>query len=300
MLTKSVRLNFFPLNFSWVALHPNPQGVVFFIGGAFFGTFPTFFYRFLLKDIFNQRYTIVALPYRFSLRHWSVATTLVKDKESLISAIIDEAQHRGYSSEIYKTDPTSTTSNFFWLGHSLGCKYIALLELLTNLEDKNENKRLSLVKSFTQGNCIPLKEQKNLEAILADVDLEKISLKNQPSLLMAPAIEGLEGAIPIFRNGGFAELKKLLNNLGIKVEPSQTETFCLIKEKKELFNLTSLIYFTEDTRVAAPTVNWLITNIKDRLVKIKALAGKHLAPLGWQNGDPEIPATVLEFLKTKL
>ncbi len=45
---------FQPLYFSWVAVHPNFKGVVQFIGGALFGTFPTFFYRYYLRKISNE------------------------------------------------------------------------------------------------------------------------------------------------------------------------------------------------------------------------------------------------------
>ncbi|MBR8830277.1 MAG: hypothetical protein N5P05_003369 [Chroococcopsis gigantea SAG 12.99] len=294
MTTQFSKLEFIPLNFSWVALHPDPEGVIFFIGGAFFGTFPTVFYRFFLKKLFERKYTIVALPYRFSLRHWSIATSLVRDQVDLRENMIQEAKRRGYSYNLYKEKPTEKNSNYFWLGHSLGCKYIALLELLTDLGDDGTGSR---VRDLTRGDCIPERERRHLRESLADISLKEISLKSQPSILMAPAIEGLEGAIPIFRNGGFSGLKKFLNRIGIKVEPSQKETFCLIEQETQLFNLTSLIYFKDDTRIAAPTVKWLLENISGRLVNKRELKGKHLAPLGWLDGDGEIAMTVIDFLK---
>jgi hypothetical protein len=295
MISDPRDLKFLPLNFSWVALHPQPIGVIYFIGGAFFGTFPTLFYRYLLTNLFNKGYTIVALPYRFTFRHWSVAISLVKDQETLKAAMIDEAKHRGYDYSIYQEDPTSKKDNYFWLGHSLGCKYIALLELLSDLENQKQTKQELIAKFAKKNNCIPEQEQKSLEDALIGVDLEKISLKNQPSILMAPAIEGLEGAIPVFRNGGFKGLQDFLNKIGIKVEPSQEETFCLINQS-QLFNLTRLIYFNQDTRIAAATVKWLLANLGERLAGKKELKGGHLAPLGWIKGDPKISQTVKDFL----
>jgi hypothetical protein len=53
---------FIPLQFNWVAINPKPIGVVYFIGGAFFGTFPNLFYRYLLKQVFERGYTIIAIP----------------------------------------------------------------------------------------------------------------------------------------------------------------------------------------------------------------------------------------------
>jgi hypothetical protein len=47
-------MKFQPVSHSWVALHPQPKGVIQFIAGAFFGTFaPMFFYRYLLQFLFE-------------------------------------------------------------------------------------------------------------------------------------------------------------------------------------------------------------------------------------------------------
>ncbi|MFM7790795.1 MAG: DUF1350 family protein, partial [Microcystis panniformis] len=50
--TMTAEFKFIPLQFNWVAINPKPIGVVYFIGGAFFGTFPNLFYRYLLKQVF--------------------------------------------------------------------------------------------------------------------------------------------------------------------------------------------------------------------------------------------------------
>lgn len=292
-MTKSPKFQFLPLSFNWVALHPNPIGVIYYIGGAFFGTFPTIFYRYLLHRLFEQGYTIVAIPYRFTFRHWSVALGLAKEQSIIRKGLIDEAKHRQYAYQIYEKGQQSEEANHVWLGHSLGCKYIALLELLTSLEKAGYHRKKLISRLF--GDCIPVKGLKNLETVLLGIDLKQVSIKSQSSLLMAPAIEGIEAAMPLLRNPRLAGVKKMLDKLGIKVEPSQAETFCLIEQSK-LFNLTSVISFIEDTRVAAPTVRWLFHNLGQRLVQQRILRGKHLAPLGWRRGDPEIAKTVGDFL----
>ena len=296
-MTEPIKLKFIPLNFSWVALHPQPIGVIHFIGGAFFGTFPTIFYRYLLSDLFHQGYTIIVLPYRFTFRHWAVAINLVQDLVTLREAIVNEAKHRDYDYKLYQEEeeeePRTKKANYFWLGHSLGCKYITLLELLTDLEKSHVNHPNKITHIF--GNCLPLPEQKNLQALLANIDLTKISIENQTSILMAPAIEGIEGAIPFLRFPQFTRIKKIINNIGFKVEPSQEETLSLIQQS-QLFNLTHLIEFKQDTRIAASTVEWLLKNLDRRLVQKKKLEGKHLAPLGWINGNPKIGKTVKKFL----
>lgn len=286
-MTQSIHFKFIPLNFSWIALHPKPVGTIYFIGGAFFGTFPTIFYRFLLRHLFDRGYTIVALPYRFTLRHWDVATGLASDQCTLQQVLIEEAQYRGYEAQIYED---LENGKHFWLGHSLGCKYIALLEVLTDFEMHDCGKQNLL------SNCIPLAGQKALKQALVHADLSRFSLRNQSSILLAPAIEGLEGAIPILRNPMFSNFQKWLDQIGIKVDPSQAETFCLAKQGQS-FNLTSLIAFRGDTRVAAPTVRWLLKNLEDRLLRTEQLEGRHLAPLGWTRGNLEISKTVERFLQ---
>jgi hypothetical protein len=128
---------FIPLQFNWVAINPKPIGVVYFIGGAFFGTFPNLFYRYLLKQVFERGYTIIAIPYRFTFRHWNVSIEMVKDLIGLRKAIYEEAKFLGYEDNLnlYLEDPTAGNPNYFWMGHSLGCKYISLLEVLSDVEN---------------------------------------------------------------------------------------------------------------------------------------------------------------------
>ena len=65
------KLKFRPISHSWVARHPQPEGVVQFVGGAFFGTFgPTLFYRHLVNYFYDKAYTIVILPFSFSFNHY--------------------------------------------------------------------------------------------------------------------------------------------------------------------------------------------------------------------------------------
>ena len=295
------KFKFIPLNFNWVAIHPRPIGVIQVIGGAFFGSFPTIFYRYLLRKLFDKGYTIIALPFRFTFRHWSVAISLVKDQGELLEAISVEAQRLGYEYEIYEKPPISQPGKYFWLGHSLGCKYIALLELLTDLEEyliaqgfvanfQTKEVRDVLGKCVTQEQCQEIWDR------LQQVDLRAISLKNQPVLLMAPAITGIESAIPV------KALADLVKRLGLDVKPTVEETHCLIKASN-LFNLIGLMAFSEDN-IARDTVHWLPDNLPHPPLKFWQLLGrKHLAPLGWRNGDTQLVNQVMqgiEVLKEKV
>jgi hypothetical protein len=279
----SGNFTFIPLKFNWVALNPNPKGVVYFIGGAFFGSFPNIFYRYLLKKIFEEGYTVVAIPFRFTFRHWSVSIEIARGLIDLRKDLYSEALFRGYTDNIniYNEDPILDKFNYLWVGHSLGCKYISLLEILTGIDEPN-------LKNVLQ-KCTQTKQAKEITKSLGELNIENISLENQPSLFLAPVIAGIQNAIP------FPPLASLANTLGLDVQPSVEETRCLIINSP-LFNLIGLITFIKDVR-AKETIDWFITHLAGKISSNKSLCGRnHLSPLGWQNGDDILAENVIKSI----
>lgn len=262
---------FNPVAFSWVAIHPEPKGVIQFIGGAFFGTFPTVFYRYFLQTLFEEGYTIIAFPFRFSFRHWSIAIALLKEQEIL----------RKELSDITGNDLYLEKANYFWLGHSLGCKYIALLEFLSSEQWKQ-----------IAESCIEPQAYQRIETTIANAGLESASILSQPSLLIAPDISNTESAIPV------RALARFLDRVGLGVMPTREQTQCFI-EGSRLFNLTAMISFDKDKLAGSETdmfkdkhtqensdVLWFIQQLKTRKFPILQveLEGKHLEPLGVKVG----------------
>jgi Protein of unknown function (DUF1350) len=264
---------FSPISFSWVAIHPKPKGVVQFIGGAFFGTFPNIFYRYFLKQIFLEGYTVVALPFRFTFRHWSVAISLLREQETLRLLLAQRAKELGYDPSIY-----GKSSSYQWIGHSLGCKYIALLELLAEWSQDTEKVRRQ-IKRKTK------KSDDQLKQIKESVKGLSISIKDQASLLMAPDISNTQDAIKV------PLLPEFLDAIGLGVLPTKQETFDLIEESA-LFNLAKMISFDRDKiagNLKAPltpdnTVRMLIKILGGKLL-YEEVEGKHLRPLGLELGD---------------
>jgi Protein of unknown function (DUF1350) len=262
---------FNPVASSWVAIHPEPKGVIQFIGGAIFGTFPTVFYRYFLQALFAEGYTIIAFPFRFSFRHWPIAIALLKQQDIL----------RKELSDITGNDLYLEKANYFWLGHSLGCKYIALLEFLSGEQWKE-------IAEF----CIEPQAYQQIEAIIADAGLESASILNQPSLLIAPDISNTESAIPV------RTIARFLDRVGLGVLPTREQTQCFIKRSR-LFNITAIISFDKDKLAGSENdkfkdkqtqedsdVLWLIQQLKTRKFPILhvELNGKHLEPLGVKIG----------------
>ncbi|MBP5971663.1 DUF1350 family protein [Brasilonema sp. CT11] len=272
---------FRPISCSWVAVHPNPKGVIQFIGGAFFGTFPTVFYRYFFRELFNEGYTIVALPFRFSFRHWSIAISLLKEQGVLAEEIPKVAKRLNYQTDIYQ-DKT----RYFWIGHSLGCKYITLLEFLSGEEWP------TIVQDCLQDSEDQFQQ---IHKSIQDIPLEQHSIKGQPSLLIAPDISDTQSAIP----KPLAFIAHFLDQIKLGVLPTRKQTQCFI-EGSHLFNLTALISFDKDTIAGSQTdrdkdcqtrensdVLWLIEQLKSRKFPIlhQEIPGKHLEPLGIKIGN---------------
>jgi Protein of unknown function (DUF1350) len=268
---------FQPVSFSWVAIHPQPKGVVQFIGGSFFGSFPTLFYRYFLQQLFEEGYTVVALPFRFTFRHWPIALGLLKEQEILRKALTKIAQKLGYESEIYQE-----LSSYFWVGHSLGSKYIALLEILSDEQYPNILAQFSDRPDYEQ-----------IQSLIQSLDIKRPSIKNQPSLLIAPDISNTESAIPV------RSLAQLLDKLGLGVLPTREQTQCFIANSS-LFNLTALISFDRD-EIAGSTkdinkspeeqklsdVLWFLEQLRKRKFPLlsQEIEGKHLEPIGVKIGN---------------
>lgn len=277
-----VIFKFQPVSSSWVAIHPQPKGVVQFIGGAFFGTFPTLFYRYFLSQLFAEGYTIIALPFRFSFRHWPIAVSLLKEQEVISKELIAIAKRMGYDYNVYQKN-----SNYFWVAHSLGSKYVAMLEFLS---DVNWEKIV--------GECVENSQIGRIKNIVESIiGREEISIKGQASLLIAPDISNTESAIPV------PAIANFLDDIGLGVKPNRKQTQSFIKGSN-LFNLTALISFDKDTiagnkddinkstkQQKESDVLWFIELLKYKKLSeklqpvIREIPGKHLEPVGVKMGN---------------
>ncbi len=290
----NLKLRFKPVAHSWVALHPQPKGVIQFIAGAFFGTFgPMLFYRYLLQSLFDQGYTIILLPFNFTFNHYVEAGFLMREQYEILPELVRMATVEKYDYEAYLD-----RKNFSWIGHSLGCKYISLLEGFSALpEDSQAREQFirhllsktsdeSQIKSVIADINILIEELKrkmvevhNLICTYIDRDIEinSVFIKGQTSILLAPAITETSSAIrPKF-------LADIIDNLGLGVKPTREETYHLIKESK-LFNLTGLVCFKSD-KIAESTCEWFTKTLKKPPENFRrTVAGGHLRPLGIQLG----------------
>lgn len=114
-----MKMTFKAIAHSWVAPHPSPIGVVEFVGGALYGLLPTVSYRHFLSCLYKAGYTIVAMPFPFGFNHEGIARGLLDERQQIRAEL-------SYPPELPD----------FWVGHSVGCKYIALLEAMGAILDQ--------------------------------------------------------------------------------------------------------------------------------------------------------------------
>lgn len=279
---------------SWVAINPNPKGIIQFIGSFIFGSFPINSYKYLLQNLFEQGYTIIVFRFPFTplkFDHWQVATNILKEEYACRVEIIRFLTQNGKTShnnleilEIYLKD-----SNYYWLGHSLGCKYISLLEILSNeptqrnliiqksLGERYHEKLISLIKSVDIAREKAEQEISNL--LNQAININPFFIKDQPSVLLAPEISNT-----VTVNGITIPTHKPLSKFELLISPNARETKSMISQSKNLFNLTGIISFSQDS-IAKDDEYFLVEQLSLRGFRPplnKVLFGWHFKPLAIQ------------------
>ena len=276
------------LSSSWVAINPNPKGIIQFIGSFLFGSYPLNSYKYLFQNLFEQGYTIFVFRFPlnpFSFNHWRVAINLLEEEYHLrvkiIKLIIEYEQVSRDHLSFYLND-----SNYYWLGHSLGCKYISLLEILSNdskrrdlilktsLGERYDNNLISLIN--TVDNARKKAETEIKKLVNQPINICNSFIKDQPSILLAPEISNT-----VTINGVTIPTGNPLSNFELLVYPNARETKSMIAQSTELFNLTGIISFTQDS-IARDDVTFLVNQLQQRNFSLlhKELFGWHFEPNG--------------------
>ena len=287
---QSRSMQFKRISSSWVALHPRPKGVIQFVGGAFYGTRPTWHYRYFLSTLFDAGYTIIALPFRFTFHHWNVALDLLEEHYRVRQAILNVLPRESSRSGDYAF--YADAAHYTWVGHSLGCKYVILLEILNDGWAKFSEQAAALGLEKSQLDTIQshlmrvaqVHDQLNENSQSADrwsgsIESERPSIHNQAAILMAPVIADLAAAIPL------RSLQQGCELMGLKIVPTVEQTYDLIHHSQS-FNLLQVLQFQQDL-VAKPTCDRLVLSLKSPMSKVlstSAIVGKHLEPVGLQIG----------------
>lgn len=100
---------------NWVLIPRHPSGIVHFLGGAFVATAPQLTYRWLLEELANQNYAVIATPFVNTLDHSAIAQTVFQSFERTRERLHEKAMLRKRYLPVYG------------LGHSMGCKLHLLI-----------------------------------------------------------------------------------------------------------------------------------------------------------------------------
>lgn len=107
---------------NWVLIPPHPKGIVHFLGGAFVAAAPQVTYRWLLEQVAERGYAVVATPFVNTLDHAVIAESVLQSFESAIAQLQATAVLRKRYLPIYG------------MGHSMGCKLHLLIGSLFPVE----------------------------------------------------------------------------------------------------------------------------------------------------------------------
>jgi hypothetical protein len=94
---------------NWVYLPDRPRAIVHFLGGAFVATAPQITYRFLLEDLAQQGYGIIATPFFNTFNHHEITDQVYHNLER----VLDRLQLQSLP--------------IYGVGHSMGCKVHLLI-----------------------------------------------------------------------------------------------------------------------------------------------------------------------------
>jgi hypothetical protein len=132
---------------NWVLIPRNPIGIVHFLGGAFVATAPHITYRWLLEQLAEKGYVVIATPFVNTLDHTAIAKSVLLKFERTLERLQDSSALRNGYLPIYG------------VGHSMGCKLHLLVGSLFAI-DRAGNIFISF-NNYAARDAIPLVEQFN-------------------------------------------------------------------------------------------------------------------------------------------
>ncbi|MBO3463001.1 DUF1350 family protein [Aetokthonos hydrillicola Thurmond2011] len=144
-------MNWKEISGNWVLVPRNPIGIIHFLGGAFVATAPHLTYRWLLEQLANKGYVIIATPFVNTIDHIAIAKTVELNFERALERLYDSSQlHKRYLP-------------IYGVGHSMGCKLHLLIGSLSPVE--RAGNILISFNNYAARDAIPLMEQLNVNGL---------------------------------------------------------------------------------------------------------------------------------------
>ncbi len=129
---------------NWVLVPPRPVAIIHFLGGAFVASAPHVTYRWLLENLAQQGYAIVATPFVNTMDHTTIARQVLLALDRALDYLQNQVFRRRYLP-------------IYGLGHSMGCKLHLLIGSL--FPEERAGNILMAFNNFPARRSIPLLEQ---------------------------------------------------------------------------------------------------------------------------------------------
>ncbi|KJH70433.1 DUF1350 family protein [Aliterella atlantica] len=149
---------------NWVLIPRHPVGIVHFLGGAFVATAPHLTYRWLLEQLAEQGFAVVATPFVNTLDHSAIALSVLQSFDRTVAELHARSLLRRRYLPIYG------------LGHSMGCKLHLLIGSLFSVE--RAGNILISFNNFAARDAIPLVQQLNHPAFAVEFTPSPVETNN--------------------------------------------------------------------------------------------------------------------------
>jgi len=245
-------MNWQEISGNWVLIPRHPVGVIHFLGGAFVATAPQLTYRWLLENLANHGYVVIATPFVNTLDHQAIAQSVLKSFEFTLEKLKDLGLIRKRYLPIYG------------VGHSMGCKLHLLIGTLPGI-DRSGNILISF-NNFSANKAIPFIEQFNQFN-----SQFKEQFNNQ------------------FNRGSnnSSSLSNNIANLNVEFTPDPEETKQIIATSYRI-RRNLLVKFIKDDIDQTREIYNILDQLFPEMVTVKRLPGTHVTPIAqdipWQAG----------------
>lgn len=253
-------MNWQEISGNWVLIPSHPVGVIHFLGGAFVATAPHLTYRWLLENLANHGYVVIATPFVNTLDHEAIAQSVLKSFEFTLEKLKDLGLIRKRYLPIYG------------VGHSMGCKLHLLIGTIPGI-DRSGNILISF-NNFSANKAIPFIEQFN-------------QFNNQFKEQLTQFNNQFNQGDKISNQGSSSSLSNSISNLNVEFTPNPEETKNIIANSYSV-RRNLLIRFIKDDIDQTREIYNILDQLFPEMVTVKRLPGTHVTPIAqdipWQAG----------------
>ena len=253
-------MNWQEISGNWVLIPSHPVGVIHFLGGAFVATAPHLTYRWLLENLANHGYVVIATPFVNTLDHEAIAQSVLKSFEFTLEKLKDLGLIRKRYLPIYG------------VGHSMGCKLHLLIGTIPGI-DRAGNILISF-NNFSANKAIPFIEQFN-------------QFNNQFKEQLTQFNNQFNQGGKISNQGSSSSLSNSISNLNVEFTPNPEETKNIIANSYSV-RRNLLIRFIKDDIDQTREIFNILDQLFPEMVTVKRLPGTHVTPIAqdipWQAG----------------